>query len=95
MAPWFLQRLLRDRQALSGTPAGQGQYAGRVDSLKGIEYCCTPLRCMCLRTVPVLLHVLIHLLQITFSTELQIIVDNFQDHVKVRKFLNVTVDLQI
>lgn len=28
MAPWFLQRLLRDRQALSGAPAWQGHYGG-------------------------------------------------------------------
>ena len=33
MAPWFLQRLLRDRQALSEAPAGQGQYGGQRNVL--------------------------------------------------------------
>lgn len=37
MAPWFLQRLLRDKQVLSGTPAGQGQYACKVANMQGVE----------------------------------------------------------
>lgn len=56
MAPWFLQRLLRDRQALSGAPGGQGQYAGRVDSMEAKGICCnlkTPPRCMCVSNIPV------------------------------------------
>lgn len=41
MAPWFLQRSLRDKQVLSGTPAGWGQCACRVASMESREICYT------------------------------------------------------
>lgn len=69
MAPWFLQRLLRDRQALSGGPGRAGTVCWQVWRAKKL---CgtlkTPPGCTCSSNIPVFLHVLTHLPPITYCT---------------------------